>query len=139
MIIGGKQSGKSTVANWLNDENKPLKKRQDAIYGAITIDIPAAYLENTCMYKYIFSLSQTAAIVLFLANGKDERSVYPPNFAKTFSCPVVGLVKSYDTIEEKQKAEAMLDQAGVRAPYFVFDIEDLELLKEKECWLAKLK
>lgn len=139
MIIGGKQSGKSTVANWLNQDDKPFKKRQDAIYGAVTIDIPAAYLENTSMYKYIFSLSQTAAIVIFMANGKDARSVYPPNFAKTFTCPVFGLIQSCDTIHEKQKAEEMLRHAGVLSPYFVFDPECPALLAEKENWLEKLR
>lgn len=138
MIVGGKQSGKSTVANWLNDEQKPLKKRQDAIYGAFTIDIPAAYLENTSMYKYIFSLAQTAAVVLFLANGKEERSVYPPHFAKTFSCPVFGVIKSFDSLEEKREAEQMLMQAGVAPPYSVFDPQNPQLIAQKETWLRKL-
>jgi len=51
MIIGPRQVGKSTLANLLNHTDKPLRKTQDAIFGEKTIDVPAAYLENTS-YKY---------------------------------------------------------------------------------------
>lgn len=135
MIIGASGSGKSRVANWLNDTNKPLKKRQDAIYGSQTIDIPAAYLENPSMYRYIFSLSQTAGMVILLGNGEDLVTVFPPNFARTFVCPVVGLITGASKFRE---AERILKDAGVSPPYYLFDATDQQLGRLKVEWLKKL-
>ncbi|MBP1041660.1 hypothetical protein I6N95_11640 [Vagococcus sp. BWB3-3] len=137
MIIGAQGSGKSSVANWLNETEKPLKKRQDAIYGQYTLDIPAGYLENPSMYRYIFSLSQTAGLILLLANGKDTISVFPPNFAKSFPCPVVGMVRGTNE-EEKMFAEEVLQAAGVTPPYFLFDLTNRELADIRRRWVAQL-
>lgn len=96
MIIGAGQSGKSTLANWLNRTDRPLCKTQDAIYGNRTIDIPGAYLENTWMYKYIIALSQGASHVLILVDQSRPVEVYSPGFACIFTCPVTGVITKCD-------------------------------------------
>lgn len=137
MIIGARGSGKSSAANWLNDTTRPLKNCQDAIYGQYTLDIPAGYLENPSMYRYILSLSQTAGLVLLLANGCDTTSVFPPNFAKSFSCPLVGMIRAQNPAEE-QFAEAVLEAAGVAPPYERFDLTDSRLVVLRQRWLMHL-
>ncbi|WP_314062051.1 EutP/PduV family microcompartment system protein [uncultured Vagococcus sp.] len=137
MIIGARGSGKSTVANWLNETSRPLKPCQDAIYGQHTIDIPAGYLENPSMYRYILSLSQTAAVVLLLVDGRAEMTVFPPQFAKTFPCPVWGLITGDSSY--RQVAEKRLREAGLKPPFEFFDPTDQALLNLKEKWLKRLE
>lgn len=115
MIIGAQGSGKSSIANWLNETNQPLKKKQDAIYGNHTIDVPAQYLENVSMYRYILTLAQTACCVLFLEDVQAQETFYPPNFAASFNCPVIGLVtRRASKSEDSIKAETFLRAAGVK-------------------------
>ncbi|AXG38052.1 ethanolamine utilization protein EutP [Enterococcus gilvus] len=137
MIIGPANSGKSTVANWLNETDRPLKKTQDAIYGKYTIDAPAAYLENDWMYRYLFSISQTAGRLLCLADGKRLTNLYPPNFVRAFNCPVTGLIKAPETEAEKETAIDYLKAAGIDE-WYVFDLADEKLRTMKEQWIAEL-
>jgi len=137
MIIGSDNSGKSSVANWLNETNRPLKKTQDAIYGKYTIDVPAAYLENDWMYRYLFSISQTAGRLLCMADGKRLMNLYPPHFVKAFNCPAIGLIKLPETEAEKQIAIDYLKVAGVDE-WYVFDLEDEKLGTMKKQWIAEL-
>lgn len=137
MIIGPISSGKSTVANWLNGTNRPLKKTQDVIYGSNTIDVPAAYLENDWMYRYLFSISQTAGKLVCIADGKQEINVYPPNFVKAFNCPSIGLIKTPATEKEVQKASEYLIAAGINE-WYVFDVEDEKLAEMRKKWIAEL-
>ncbi|WP_086347661.1 EutP/PduV family microcompartment system protein [Candidatus Enterococcus clewellii] len=114
MIIGAQGSGKSSIANWLNGTKRPLKKKQDAIYGECTIDVPAQYLENVSMYRYILTLAQTACCVLFLEDAQAQETFYPPNFAASFNCPVIGLVTGASKSEDSSTAAAFLQTAGVK-------------------------
>ncbi|MGO3604393.1 MAG: EutP/PduV family microcompartment system protein [Enterococcus malodoratus] len=137
MIMGPANSGKSTAANWLNETNRTLKETQDTIYGKYTIDTPSAYLENDWMYRYLFSISQTAGRLLCLVDGKRTTNLYPPNFFKAFNCPAVGLIKSPDTEDEKRIAIEYLKAAGVDE-WYVFDLKDEKLKTMKDQWIAEL-
>lgn len=136
LIIGPRNSGKSTIANWLNDTDRPIKKAQDAIYGKYTIDIPAAYVENN-MYSYLLSLAQTAGRILCLADGQEKTNIYSPNFFKSFNCPAIGIIKAPASKAELEIAGSYLSAAGVEGPYHLFDAEKLVLLKQQ--WIAELK
>lgn len=133
MIVGPTQAGKSTLANVLNGANRALKKTQDVIYGKYTIDTPGSYIENASMYKYLIATAQTASYVLLLMDSARLIDVYPPSFAKTFTCPVIGVVTKIDLAPEnaglcKQK----LSRIGVSEPYFWISLKDntgLEALK----------
>lgn len=115
MIIGAQKSGKSSIANWLNGATTPLKKRQDAIYGEFTIDVPAQYLENVSMYRYILTLAQTAGCVLFLESAQAQETLYPPNFAASFNCPVLGLIiGATGEASSYQRAIDFLHAAGAK-------------------------
>ncbi|MGL4697271.1 EutP/PduV family microcompartment system protein [Enterococcus larvae] len=116
MIIGARNSGKSSAANWLNGVEEPLKKRQDAIYGKYTIDVPAQYLENASMYRYILTLAQTAVCVLFLESNQVRETIYPPNFAASFNCSVKGIITEVTGTKPSDSAVSSLLAAGVKTP-----------------------
>lgn len=125
MIVGPTQSGKSTLANFLNDANRPLKKTQDVIYGKNTIDTPGSYIENASMYKYLIATAQAASQVLILVDQSRPIEVYPPGFAKTFTCPVIGVITKPDLApQNEQLCRQQLKRIGVLEPYFRVSLLD---------------
>lgn len=119
MIIGPSRSGKTTLANWLNEYEGPLRRTQDVIYGKNTIDIPSSYIENAGMYKHIISISQDASHVLLLVDSSKQHQIYSPGFAKSFQCPVIGVITKMDLISEDEVLSLKeLKATGVEEPYY---------------------
>lgn len=119
MIVGPTQAGKSSLANVLNQCGRELKKTQDVIYGENTIDTPGSYIENAAMYKYLIATAQTASHVLMLVDQSRPNEIYPPNFAKIFTCPVFGIVTKIDLAPENAGiCIRQLERTGIFEPYF---------------------
>ncbi|MHB8073979.1 EutP/PduV family microcompartment system protein [Desulfosporosinus fructosivorans] len=134
MVVGPTQSGKSTLTNVLNDSTRLLKKTQDVIYGKNTIDTPGSYLENASMYKYLIATAQAASQVLILVDQSRLVEVYPPGFAKTFTCPVIGVITKTDLAPENVNlCIQQLKRIGITEPYFWISLKDntgVEALKQ---------
>lgn len=125
MVVGPTQSGKSTLANLLNDSTRPLKKTQDVIYGENTIDTPGSYIENASMYKYLIATAQTASHVLMLVDQSRLTEVYPPGFAKSFTCPVLGVITKIDLAPEKANLSIQqLKRMGIKEPYYSISLKE---------------
>ena len=92
MVIGPRGCGKTTLVNYINDYDGPLRKTQDTIYGRETIDVPGAYIENAWMYKHMIALAQDAWCILLLLDQSRTAEVYSHGFARTFRCPVIGVI-----------------------------------------------
>ncbi|ABO51775.1 conserved hypothetical protein [Desulforamulus reducens MI-1] len=134
MVVGPTQSGKSSLTNVLNDSARPLKKTQDVIYGKNTIDTPGSYIENASMYRYLIATAQTASHVLMLVDQSRLTEVYPPGFAKSFNCPVIGVINKIDLAPHNAKlCIQQLKRIGVLEPYFWISLKDntgVEALKD---------
>lgn len=123
MVIGPTNCGKTTLVNALNDEERPIRKTQNIIYGKNTIDVPGSYIENTWMYKYLISAVQDASHVLILVNQSNCVEVYPPGFAKVFRCPVIDVITKVDLMPENESlCIRQLKQIGVTEPYYNISI-----------------
>lgn len=135
MIIGTTKSGKTTLANALNDSDGPIKKTQDIIYGKNTIDIPGSYIENTWMYKHLIAISQDASHLLILVDQSRYDSVYSPGFAKSFKCPVIGIITKADLmIEDDELCYKQFKEIGIDKPYYKISALSgigMEALKER--------
>jgi len=119
MVIGPSRCGKTTLVNALNNYDGPLKRTPDLIYGKNTIDVPSAYLENAWMYKHIIAAAQDASHVLILINQSNCTEIYSHGFAKSFRCPVIGVITKCDLIpENEEKCSQQLKNIGVSEPYF---------------------
>ncbi len=119
MIIGPTNCGKTTLANALNDYDKPAKKTQDIIYGKNTIDVPGSYIENSWLYKHLISAAQDASHILIIVDPSGCTDVYSPGFAKIFRCPVIGVINKTDLLIEKEEScIRQLKHIGVSEPYF---------------------
>ncbi len=119
MVIGPSKCGKTTVVNALNDYDGPLRRTPDLIYGKNTIDVPGSYIENTWMYKHIIAAAQDASYVLILVDQSNCTEVYSHGFAKSFRCPVIGVITKCDLMpENEKKCLQQLKSIGVLEPYF---------------------
>ncbi|MTK11951.1 MAG: ethanolamine utilization protein EutP [Clostridiaceae bacterium] len=119
MVIGPSRCGKTTLVNALNDYDGPLRRTPDLIYGKNTIDVPGSYLENTWMYKHIIAASQDASHVLILVDQSNCTEIYSHGFAKSFRCPVIGVITKCDLMtENEEKSLRQLKNIGVTEPYF---------------------
>lgn len=125
MVVGPTQAGKSTLTNMLNDSARLLKKTQDVIYGKNTIDTPGSYIENASMYKYLIATAQAASHVLILVDQSRPIEVYPPSFAKSFTCPVIGVITKTDLAPENTNlCIEQLKRIGIYEPYFRISLQD---------------
>ena len=117
MVIGPKGCGKTTLVNYINDYDGPLRRTQDTIYGRETIDVPSAYIENAWMYKHMIALAQDAWCILLLLDQSRTAEVYSHGFALAFHCPVIGVISKCDLMPENreicerqlEKTSAVLD------------------------------
>ncbi|CAH2213947.1 EutP/PduV family microcompartment system protein [Tepidibacter aestuarii] len=134
MVIGPTKSGKTTLVNALNDYDGPLRRTQDIIYGKNTIDVPGSYIENTWMYKHIIAVSQDASHVLILVDQSKCDNVYSPGFAKSFRCPVIGVITKVDLkVENEELCYKQLKEIGISEPYYKISVPNkigIEELKE---------
>lgn len=125
MVIGPTQAGKSTLVNALNDTDRTLRKTQDVIYGQNTMDTPGSYIENASMYRYLIATAQSASHVLLLINAFRPIDVYPPCFAKTFNCPVIGVITKIDLAPGNLSlCHQQLQRIGVSEPYFWISLKN---------------
>ena len=84
MVMGAGGSGKTTLAHALNGDHSPVKRTPCLVYGARTIDAPAAYLESPWMVHHLIAEAQNASHVLMLVDQTKTREVYSPGFALAF-------------------------------------------------------
>ncbi|MGF2942231.1 EutP/PduV family microcompartment system protein [Enterococcus xiangfangensis] len=125
LLVGPKDSGKMTIANFLEGrEESPLKKVASIVYHQKTIIVPDSYLESPWMHKHIIALQQSATSILFLQPVTAKRRSYPPNFAKVFRIPIYGLVtyhQSY-TANALQQAQGQLMACGLKKVDLILDL-----------------
>ena len=125
MIIGPSKSGKTTIANYINNYKGPLKRVADVIYSNETIDVPSSYIENSSMYKHIIALAQDAKKILILVDQSNCTEVYSQGFALSFSCEVIGAITKADiACGNREKCLKQLKKIGVIEPYFIIDSND---------------
>lgn len=134
MVMGPRGCGKTTLVNFINGYDGPLRKTQDLIYGEHTMDVPGAYIEIPWMYKHAIVAAQDAYIILMLIDQTDCKDVYSPGFAKVFNCPVLGVItKCALKPENEELCKKQLTKIGIKGPYFKVDChlgEGLDNLKE---------
>ena len=75
MVIGPSQCGKTTLVRALEEDDRPLRRTPDLIYGKRTMDCPGSYVENADMYKHLIAASQDASHVLILID-QSGRSIF---------------------------------------------------------------
>ena len=119
MVIGPSRCGKTTLVRALEEDDRPLRRTPDLIYGKRTMDCPGSYVENADMYKHLIAASQDASHVLILVDQSRPIDIYSPNFARVFTQPVVGVITKVDlTPENEESCMRQMRLIGIESPIF---------------------
>lgn len=136
MVIGPSRSGKTTIVNYLNNYDGPLRRTADVIYGENTIDIPSSYVENAWMYKHIIALAQDASKVVVIVDSENPKEVYSDGFGLSFNNEVVGVInKLNQNLNNLEKCKKQLKRIGIKEPYFLISKNDEVGIKELKEYL----
>ncbi len=129
MIIGHGKSGKTTLAAYLEGKES-LRPVPSIIYRSNTLDTPGSYLESPWMHNHLIAAAQDASCIVMMADAAGTRKIYPPNFAKAFRVPVIGVVSRCDLPAANPFfAEQELIQAGVKPPIYKITTKDDQSIK----------
>ena len=125
MILGSRESGKTTLANYLNSIDTAPKRTPHMVYGKNTLDIPGSYLESPWMHKHLIAAQQDAFCVLMLCSPLAAKRSYPPGYEKVFRIPVIGVITKSDLgYSVIPGCRAELKSAGVPEPYYDISLCD---------------
>ena len=119
LLIGGVGAGKTTLKQCLMNETQTRRKTQMLEFKGLFIDCPGEYLQMPTYYRVLIDASHRVDEVWALQDASNKRTIFPPNFAKVFKKPVVGIITKIDREDATPaSAEKFLRQAGVVAPIF---------------------
>ena len=97
MLVGKISSGKTTLSQRLTQEALEYRKTQSIeVIGGWIIDTPGEYLERRSFYSALLVTSSEADVVILVHDASDTNSMFAPQLAGMFSCPVIGVVTKSD-------------------------------------------
>ncbi|MCI6034170.1 EutP/PduV family microcompartment system protein [Fusobacterium varium] len=126
MLIGRTGSGKTTLTQKLNGEEIKYKKTQAVSYKSKIIDTPGEYVENKMYYKSLLVISAEAKTIVLIQAANDKDTLFPPKFSTMFPRKeIIGLITKKDLVEDTEKSERILLEAGATEVYKIgFDDEE---------------
>ena len=115
MLIGKVSCGKTTLCQYLTNQQMTYKKTQALTVTDNIIDTPGEYVERRQFYQALAVTSMGVDVVLLLQDPTDMTFTLPPGLQAMFQKPMVGVITKSDLItDEKQliRAEKSLALAG---------------------------
>ncbi len=127
ILIGRTFCGKTTLAQYLNDQPLQYKKTQALeVINSMIIDTPGELLEQHYLKGAILTASTDADIVMLMQSAIEENSMFPPAFTSMFCKPVIGIVTKKDVATEEQIKQgiAHLNRAGARKVFVISSVQE---------------
>lgn len=119
LLIGGIGTGKTTLKQKLTNQPVGYHKTQMLDFSSIFVDGPGEYLEIPRYYHVLIDISHRVSEIWVLQDSTKVRTNYPPNFAKTFRKPVIGVITKIDLPQaDLIRSNAYLERAGVQGPIY---------------------
>lgn len=116
ILIGRSMAGKTTLCQYLTNEEIKYKKTQTIqVVNKTMVDTPGEYFEH----RFWGALSVTATevdYIVLVQQATESGTMFPPGYATTFGKPCVGVVTKADLADEEQieKAKKYLTLAGAK-------------------------
>ncbi|MDO7787833.1 EutP/PduV family microcompartment system protein [Desulforamulus aquiferis] len=119
MVVGPIGTGKTSLLNALQQNGQKAVKTQSISYVNGSIDTPGEYVQMPRFYSSLTVTAAEAKIVLVVQDATDTKVSLPPGFISLLIRPVVGVITKIDLPgANREKAKALLKQAGIKEPYF---------------------
>lgn len=122
MIIGGIDSGKTTLTDaLLKRDRKPKKvKTQALIFDDWIVDTPGEYTENPMYYGNLMATSMEATHVIYLQDATNPKSIFAPGFSSGISKLPIGVISKADHKDaDVNRAMELLKKAMVKGPIVI--------------------
>lgn len=130
IFMGETGSGKTTLSQWLQQQELVYHKTQQVYYFADSIDTPGEFMENRFYYNALVSAAVDAEMVAFVQSATVSQNYFPPFFSSRFTKPVIGIITKIDLIEDpekRKKAHELLTLAGANKVFEVSLIKNTGL------------
>lgn len=117
ILIGGSSSGKTTVCQYLVQEDLHYHKTQTVqIVNENLIDTPGEYLESENFRGALTVTAADADVIVLVQDATENGTMFWPAYSTMFAKPAVGVVTKSDIATEKQIeiAKKYLTMAGAR-------------------------
>jgi ethanolamine utilization protein EutP len=135
LLIGGIGAGKTSLKQILMREQISYHKTQMLDYSQTFIDCPGEYLEIPRFYHVLIDASHQVSEIWAMQDATKRRSFYPPNFAKVFKKPIIGVITKTDLpTANPEMAASYLSYAGIKEPFYSISIirgEGIEPLRTR--------
>ena len=115
MLIGKVSCGKTTLCQYLTNQQMTYKKTQALTVTDNIIDTPGEYVERRQFYQALAVTSMGVDVVLLLQDPTDMTFTLPPGLQAMFQKPMVGVITKSDLITDVIqliRAEKSLALAG---------------------------
>ncbi len=120
LLIGPVGCGKTTLKKAILGQDLAYRKTQALDFSHKLIDCPGEYLEIPRYYHVIIDLSHRSSEIWALQSANSMRASYPPNFAKSFNRPVIGVITKSDRDDsDVEQAREFLHLAGITGKIWV--------------------
>lgn len=134
IFMGKTGCGKTTLCQKLNELEIRYRKTQAVEMYDNAIDTPGEYLENRNYYSALIMSAIDARLIALVADVTEEECYFPPNFAMTFTKPVIGILTKMGLATSEDHVaylEKRLREAGVSEVFKIDTVTEynLELLK----------
>lgn len=101
LIAGSEGVGKSSLANYIEGEERQLKNTPDFLYREKTIEVPSSFIDLPYLNNVVIMVGQNQAIVnVFIID--DKQNHFPPHFAKSFTRPSITIINKIDLYDENK-------------------------------------
>lgn len=117
MVIGGIQSGKSTLAEKLLGSGQTAVKTQALNFLDWIVDTPGEYTENPLYYRAIMVTLLEVSSVILVQDATRDRAIFPPGFTSGMNKKLIGVITKADHPNaDLERAEQFLRQGMPSAP-----------------------
>lgn len=121
LLIGSVGAGKTSLKQSLLREPLVYRKTQVLEFSSLFVDCPGEYVEMPQYYHVLVDAGHRVSEIWAIQDATRTRAYFPPNFAKAFNKPIIGVVTKIDHERaDAVKAAEYLRLAGFTGqPYLV--------------------
>lgn len=123
IFIGRSESGKTTLAQALNNEELRYDKTQYVKRDNFTIDTPGEYIQTRNFGGALALYSYESDIVALLISADEPYSLFSPNITPMANRLVIGIVTGIDKKDANpERAKRWLEISGCKKIFFVSSV-----------------